>query len=265
MTIQNKKFIIKFHYFILFIASFLFFVGGPAYDVVRSLKALWNLGHVLFFFLFVLTIVKSNVRLQNLSSWKLLGLLLGITIFISVCTEGIQSVIKREMDFGDIRKNILGCMIGFVFVRRKVFFISKHIAMIITVLIIFLSYESIPLYKGVYDDIVSYHSFPILSDFESRYEIDRFEGDSATIMIDNVHSKNGNRALKILLGTAQYSGVSCDYFPRDWTNFNTFCFSVFNNGIDPIRLHFRVHDKQHVINDMPYSDRYNTVLKINPG
>ncbi len=77
-------------------------------------------------------------------------------------------------------------------------------------------------------------NFPILADFESAGELGRWSG-SARFFRSNQQAIRGSYALRVDMGTEQYSGVSLNYFEGDWRGFNTLSIDVFNaESIGPV-------------------------------
>lgn len=97
----------------LFGASILLFYGGPDAYVPRSVKELWNLGHVFYFAL--LTILVSKVLIYFIFSvrwvWTLsllLALLWGLAI------EIIQQGGDRNAEIMDVFRDLTGALLALV-------------------------------------------------------------------------------------------------------------------------------------------------------
>ena len=106
--------------------------------------------------------------------------------------------------------------------------------------------------------------FPVLADFESRFEIDRWTGD-ADFSIDHETYYHGKASLKVDLNTSLNSGVGLKHFPRDWFNYRELQFSIFNPDSEPIKLTCRIHDRQHTKGLQLYADRFNRNFSMSSG
>jgi hypothetical protein len=121
-----------------------------------------------------------------------------------------------------------------------------------------------PLAKVSIDEYLSMKKFPVLSDFETPFEIERWSGKTK-LKINNDIVRNGKSSLRVPLITTKYSGVSLKHFPNDWRNFSTLQFSVFNASSDPLEIHCKVHDKLHIANGYTYDDRFNGEFMLTHG
>ena len=113
-----------------------------------------------------------------------------------------------------------------------------------------------PIVIDLTDEHHARRDFPILSDFQTPYQINRWTGDAA-ITIENIGSQ-GNRAMRADLTTQVYSGVALKYFPADWQQYQRFQFRIYNPSADAIKITCRIHDKKHTQDVQRYQDRYNT-------
>ena len=249
--------------FLLLIGAPFFFIGGNNLEL-RSFEALWNLGHVLFF---------------SLASW--LGcrafqyyrpetpiLTSRIYIFLSVfilgaSIEGLQSNImgRHALDIADIFRNQLGCLIMFVLVSSRMRQRKKstvYLYQLFAVLLI--SVALYPLTKAAIDELTALNQFPLLSDFETPFELDRWKGNS----LFNIHkgiSRHGQHSLQVRLLTDIYSGASLVSFPGNWQGFDALFFSIYSCD-DNLKLTCRIHDAEH---NHQYTDRFNKRFILKAG
>lgn len=70
----------------------------------------------------------------------------------------------------------------------------------------------------------------------------------------------GPNALKIISGTSQYSGVTIEP-PKNWSNYNTFTFTINTTNQTINRWWIRINDSSH---NGEYDDRFNSVLVVGP-
>ena len=121
-----------------------------------------------------------------------------------------------------------------------------------------------PLITAILDEITALTQFPVLADFETRFEIDRWTGD-ADFSIDHETYYHGKASLKVELNTSLYSGVALTYFPENWQHYNELQLSIFNPDSELIKLTCRIHDRQHTRGLQLYEDRFNRKFSVSSG
>lgn len=261
-TIRNN--ILWFYLIFLLIGSILFFVGGPDYYSSRSLINLWNTGHILYFFLFAKVLLQWRLiaRLNVISRWLInfsIAFLTGVTV------ELLQYGTDRTPDTGDIFRDLSGTILALVFApsektsstRNR----QKYLQVLAIILLLFLLW---PLIRSLIDEAVARHQFPLLSNFETTFEIDRWSGGSR-LSIVSVPSISTSRVLKIELTTARYSGASLKYLEGDWGTAKKLTLSFYNPNTSSLILTVRIHDAQHTDGYEEYTDRYNYNFQLLPG
>jgi hypothetical protein len=127
------------------------------------------------------------------------------------------------------------------------------------VLIVFL-----PLGIALVDEGIARAQFPLLSDFETPFEKNRWEGD-ALFLIDPSIAYHGKASLRMNMDISMYSGISLVYFPRNWKGFRFFRLEVFNPSPEGIQITCRIHDRRHEEGEQLFEDRFNKGFLIHPG
>ena len=248
---------------VMALMTILFFIGGPDYHSPRSLKSFWNLGHILYFAFLPLL-------LFSFSPWKRfkpalqLSVIFGTTLGLGALVEFFQYGFNRTPDMGDIFRNMIGACIAIVFllpIRNSVPKTPMLIFKTITVILVLSQFY--PIVIDLTDEHHARRDFPILSDFQTPYQINRWTGDAA-ITIENIGSQ-GNRAMRADLTTQVYSGVALKYFPADWQQYQWFQFRIFNPSADAINITCRIHDKKHTQDVQRYQDRFNKSQFLSQG
>lgn len=265
---MNHKQISKKYRLCLIIAlalmSILFFIGGPKYQSPRSFNAAWNLGHILFFTLLPILIF-SYPKTRDLKPAIQVFIIIGVTMTLGVIIELFQYGFHRTPDMGDLSRNMIGAMIAVLFLLPSKSALSKPVLISmqsITMIIAIATFY--PVITALVDEHRARRSFPILSDFQSPLQIDRWsEGDN--ISIAEAPPPAGNRALKIDLTTRRYSGTSLKYFSGNWRGYDFFQVRVFNPSPQKITLTCRIHDKKHTKGEQAYNDRYNKTYTMIQG
>lgn len=243
----------------------LLFVGGPNDYSSRSHKHAWNLGHIFAFSLWSYVILNLWTRVIQASFLKQCLWVLFIALFLGTLIELFQGNIGRTTSIGDVLKDLSGSLVTIAFLvpsRKKISAMNLRILQCGVLFLIL--WALFPLVRALIDESIARKQFPVLSNFETPFEIERWSGNpEPTLALDIV--KRGKSSLKIPLSTAQYSGVFLTYFPGDWRNFGFLQLEIFNPSSEHLTLYFRVHDMLHVANGQPYDDRFNSQFILTHG
>lgn len=242
----------------------LMFVGEGQYSW-RTVDELWNAGHIAVFALWCHLsanhwrwLAQRSYRSQLI--WSLI-----LSAVFSIVIETIQSHIGRTFDVIDIAKNLIGCLSAYVFfisARRSISRSRLRAMQAGTILLIVVS--TVPLVRSAADDWAILTQFPTLSDMENPFEINRWSG-SADLSVNRSIKRRGDASLKIAMDTRQYSGAALEYFMRDWREFTSLEFDLYNPDEQPLYLTCRIHDADHAQSGMRFDDRFNRKLRIDCG
>ena len=241
-----------------------FFWGGPGYHAARSFKALWDLGHILFFALATFLVLHLARQRGLDTKWRfvlaliILGTVGGILIELLQLGAG-----NRSVDPWDVYRDFLGILTGLIFCQTLPAVGRLRWCFFIVYAILF-SIALRPLAVALVDECLAERQFPILADFETFFEQDRFQPNNRLKRTDN-HARSGGHSLRVQLTTDTYSGVSLFYFPHTWEGYDQLHFSVYNPGREELQLHCRVHDRWHKEHGQRYEDRFNQSLRLYPG
>lgn len=121
-----------------------------------------------------------------------------------------------------------------------------------------------PLTRSLIDEAISRHQFPLLSGFETPFEIERWEGGDR-LSVEPVSPISTDRLLKLTLTTDEYSGTELKYFDGNWANARQLKVNFYNPGTTPLPITCRIHDLQHSDGNEEYEDRFNRGLFLTPG
>jgi len=248
--------------FIVLCIPLLFFGSQPLIQF-RLLPYLWDYGHIaLFAAIFWLLFSHWNLFAEKSIYWTLLTTILPI-IIVSVPIELIQNINGKGFSFLDIIRNCLGATIAIAFhpnsfSDNRTFSRSKLKYSVVGVLIIF----SYPLLINTADTINAYRSFPVLSDFESTFELTRWSGNQ--LIVEELGANN-NHVMGNTFTTDEYSTLRFKSFPDDWTGFSSISFRIFNDGTNIRKLNLRIHDQDHRVSNWDYNDRFNQVIGLTSG
>ncbi|MGB5984428.1 MAG: hypothetical protein WBG37_03920 [Desulfobacterales bacterium] len=221
------------------------------------------MGHILFFALLTYQL-QAIPRFRNFSYLRQGVLALATALILGLGIELIQSGIQRTLDGEDLLKNGLGALVGAAFLlsaRRRI--TGKTLAGFQILVGILTALGIYPLLTAGVDEYRAWRQFPILADFETCWELERWTGGAQFDISDEV-SFQGQRALRVDLNTETYSGVALSYFPQNWSGYSRLRMEVYNPAEDPLVLTCRIHDARHTRGPQDYHDRFNrrfTILK----
>lgn len=250
---------------ILLLVSPFFFIGGADYYDPRSVKEIWNLGHLVFFAMLVLVLDDYWCSLHRSIVFRIFATLL-ILLFVGVGIELIQrNIATRSCSLIDVARDLSGgAIVLFWRASRRLRRLQAMLCGFLLFLVV--TYNIIPLLIDITDEYRSYRDFPLLAGFESDAEFDRWAGGRrAGFQRVSTPRLQGEYSAKIILTTDTYSGVSLDHFPGDWSGRGGLAFNVFNPD-RPLVLHYRVHDDRHHRGTKElYTDRFNGRTVVEHG
>ncbi|MCI5210947.1 MAG: hypothetical protein D3910_19665 [Candidatus Electrothrix sp. ATG2] len=237
--------------------------GGGGFEL-RSFEALWNLGHVLFFALASWLGCRAFQYYRPETSTLTSRIYIFLLIFIvGISIEGLQRNIdgRHALDLVDIFRNQLGCLIMFALIASKMRQRKRSTASLYHIIAFSLiSVALYPLTKTAIDELTASHQFPLLSDFETPFEIDRWTGN-ALFSIHKGISRHGQHSLKVRLLTDEYSQATLASFPENWQGADSLFFSIFSCD-DNLELTCRIHDAEH---NNQYTDRFSRRFILKKG
>lgn len=250
--------------FLLVVVFVLFFAGGPDYQSARHYIAIWNLGHILFFALLSYQLFSCRNWLSRRFSVQCL-LTLGISLTLGVFVEFFQYGFHRTPDAGDVVRDVIGGLVGVFFLlgsrktlRTKVLVVFQMITICLVGLQIY------PVFAALTDECLAREQFPVLSSFETPWEIARWRG-SAAFSIDGSIHVDGNSSLRVQLRTGRHSGVRLKYFPGNWEGAKGFRFSVYNPSAQALSIICWIQDQHYEKGRTQYTDRFNRLYELPPG
>jgi VanZ family protein len=262
MTSDNFRLWI--HVFLLAGGSVLLFLGGPEYYSSRSFKHSWDIGHIVYFALLAGLLIRQRF-VSQMSVARQWTAILVITLVAGVSIEFLQYGTARTPDPGDVLRDLTGSLLALVFgagkpeikpvIRRR----SLQFAVLVLLLV-----QLVPLARSLIDEAIAIRQFPLLSDFDTPFEIDRWGGSAGLSMV-SMPAISDSKLLRLSLTTARYSGATLDYFDGNWTSGRTLQIRLYNPDTNPLQITCRIHDLQHTDGTQEYQDRYNRTFLLAPG
>lgn len=246
------------------VVSFLLFFDFGRSDS-RILDEILSFGHLLLFgavglvTLWILNKGDWPCRQDNLyiRAWA-------ITSILGALTECIQALIPyRHFRVIDILTDALGAA---VFLTLTYSFQKganhKGVALLRNGLLVLMIVRAYPIFAATIDTRNMEKDFPVLSSFESPFEISRWICKEGSMKRTSLHATDGAYSLQVKLPPGIYPGITLDYMMNDWRGYNRLSFDVFIDGSAPLDLSMRINDRKH--ND-EFIDRYNKRFLLRPG
>ncbi|BCS97097.1 hypothetical protein DSLASN_27290 [Desulfoluna limicola] len=240
------------------------FVGGPDSTSPRSFQRLWDSGHIVLFFLWASLLTLTIKQRPGVKRHRLVVSLVLFSICLGAGIELIQVMIGRTFSWGDVMRDVIGTLLAVaVFLRKTGEGRDVPLVMAWILIGVCLMVEFTAFARVASDEVLASLQFPVLSNFETPFEADRWGKNSLGRSRDV--SKNGDHSLKVRLLTTPYSGVGLTYFPEDWRGFKWLTMGLYKQSPGELELHVRVHDAIHTRTGNRFRDRYNETFTVHQG
>jgi VanZ family protein len=255
----------KWLYLVLIVLTLLLFIGGPGYYSDPVTKELWDTGHALLFAAAVFVLMRQP-RFKRKSLWVSVCLSTLFCMVIGLATEILQIPAGRDFEIKDLGNDLLGGYVGWAIAvatdksNRK----SIRISLLPAVLLI-LFFVFAPVYRAGFNALMIQRQFPVLSDFETPCELDRWNAKPASMALDTGRVRHGEKALRIDLQPGIWPGFSLETFRRDWRGYTVLHFSLYNTTAHTLAINLKIYDRKHVEGGYEYRDRFNRGLTLMPG
>ena len=228
----------------------------------RSSQEFSITGHMLVFFLAAYLFYAFKPEFAERPFRTQVLFVLAAALLAGCMIEGIQYFIPgRFASLKDIADNMAGAMVFLSFknlrpLRKHLFF---HVSIAaVTLLLLW------PLARAYLDEQTAERQFPLLAGFETPFEHTRFVEAGGQFDVSDEYAFEGERSLKLKLGTNTFSGLSLDYMPGNWEGYAYLHVAVYNPQLEPVEFNIRVHDIHHPEHRRAYLDRYNQKFALPP-
>ncbi|SFM37033.1 succinyl-CoA synthetase subunit beta [Marinobacter zhejiangensis] len=246
----------------------LFFVGGPDWASSALHKSVWNLGHPLFFGLLTHWL-SPRLPLRERTRW------LAVTVAVLVAgglVELAQEGLQRQRDWHDMLRNLIGAWLVLAWqtppqpalhpITPTLRWLARGLTLILLIVELSLVAQAALQHYRIQQHL------PGLYDFSANDPHAYWSG--AISRVDHLQQgpatdADSAPALKIALGTEQYSGVSLHNLPSDWRDYHALMLAFFNPSDSPLELVIRINDARHDRGDNAFRDRFNQRLSLQPG
>ena len=247
----------------LTVLSLLLVFGGDEILPGRAFRAFWNLGHIAYFALIAWLLLQWDA-LRRQSRWRQWLWVLLASLLIGGVIELLQIGTRRSADLEDILRDLGGSLLvlafypGLLGTGRLLRWGLRGLVLLL------LLWELVPFGRALIDTGFALRHFPVLADFSTPFEIDRWSGGAK---LEIVEPEDGRPALQMTLLPGDYSGASLKDFPGDWRGYDALVIELDLPSEEPLRLTLRVHDRRHESGPRAYAfgDRFNRSFLLKPG
>lgn len=256
----------KWHYAFLIILSVLLFVGGPESNSHRVYQQAWDTGHMALFAGLIWVLLSLPV-LRSRRWFELFLLVTGFCLLIGFAIEILQLLVGRNFEYKDLVNDLLGGYLGLLIysVRQTHRHIGIRVAMYPLMLLIIV-WVLLPVAYAIIDEYIMREEFPILADFETPYELSRWDNNLASLAMTNEYFRYGSKSMRVDFEPGEYPDITLKDFPGDWHRFVSIKFSVFNTSNENLLMELKIYDWQHdLVGGYEFSDRFNRELILRPG
>lgn len=240
----------------------LFFTGGPDWASSPLEKAVWNLGHIAFFWLLI-TWLSPHLPHR---AWQAWGLVTVAVLITGALVEMAQDGLQREGDWHDMLRNLAGAWFALAWQsraaphsfghRRGLTWLTRGMTLALVV------FELALVARVATQHMLIRQQLPALYDFSCRQPRDYWSGHVSRA---SHPARPGNHILRIDLGTEPYSGASLDNLAADWRGYERLELSLLNPSTTPLTMTLRINDRRHDRGDNAFDDRFNQRLHLEPG
>ena len=237
----------------------LFFIGGPDWANGLFYEAVWNLGHILFFFLITLLLQPQ----RKLGGWRLVAVTTVVVLVSGGLIELIQSRIGRQIDWHDMLRNLVGAWLALTCLswpQKK----SPAVWLARIGVVTLLLWELWFVVAIGHQQGQITRQMPQLYNFAATNAQLFWNGNvqRSTRFADSV----GNQfSLEVNITTEKYSGASLNNLASDWSNYQNLALTLSNPEQTPLAMVLRINDRTHKRSGNAYEDRFNTRLVVAPG
>jgi VanZ family protein len=260
----------KSYHFIILIILLFFSLTGTKFinnfnpNPSRTFDNLWDLGHLILFLYLNYFLISLFPGLKNKSLLTKILLLFGVTTIIGLGIEIFQQLFMNgKVDIKDMANDYIGALLAYLFFwkQQHEIIVKRIIIILIAVLLIF---ELHPVAISALDELQSHRNFPILADFESETELERFKITGMPLQVSSNYSSHGLQSMKIEFIPRLYSTLSIEYFLEDWTGYSYLKFDIYNPS-DSLIIICRINDSGHRDHNNAFDDRFNKKIILTTG
>ena len=251
----------RFLVFLLLITGIMLFFLGIEHRPGNGVRQLYGFAH-LALFAFMAWILSTLPVIARRRFLFQCFLIMSLVFLVGAIIEVIQPYFDRSGSWRDLGIDLLGGLFGLMFfapARRALSrkgLVFAQITVIAIAMIVF--YAPVITLSDIWR---ASRQFPVLSDFETRFEARRWSSGE----IDRTIARHGRASLRVSMGTEKYAGTSLKRSFGDWQGYSTFAFSLYDPDPDPLRITVSIRDEEHFHRGGEYHDRFNRTFLMEQG
>ena len=251
---------------LVFIALFTLglFVGGPQYYDNSIVRESWESGHFLLF-LFAAFYLFTYSKLNRIEAMKRSVIILGVLLLAGFLTEALQLLVGRNFEMKDVLNDMLGAFAGLLIPWLRAKNNTGRFILLVTVFVCLVVFSQRSLLHEVVRVLRLQQDFPVLSDFESSYQLERWGSDLARLSLSESNVRNGKFSMRVDLSPGKYPGITLKRLRRNWEGYQFIGFSIYLDAEYPVDFVIKVYDRQHPDSGYDNQDRFNGRLQLHPG
>ncbi len=232
---------------------------------LRSLARLHEYAHVPLFALVTLglapalpgfTAPEAGRRGRALLRAVLLAILLGGLV------ELLQPRFGGTTEMGDLVRDALGAVAGGLFLLGRTTAVPTALGRALQgVAAGLILVPAWPAASAAWDELLARRQLPVLADFETRFQVERFI--SYRCRLERLPDPGGGgHVLGATFLPDLYPRLTLRDYPADWREFRALTFDALNPGDAPFPLIIRIDDVHH---DGRMADRFTLRVELAPG
>lgn len=232
---------------------FLFMEGPLSRDAALD-RALWDLGHIVYFALAIMAL-RSRLDMRTWPHWLAISLAVFI---ISIMLEYLRYDIGHQQDWSDIERNLVGAWLG-------IFWFNAGTPQVWTGRIIATGLFAHQLSLVILAALTIFRldaQLPRLGSFENDYELAWWDGP---VSLSDERAWQGRRSLAVALDAGEYQSVRMISPPRDWSAYNRLSLAIYNAKLTPLTLTVRIDDHRSLDSNVAFGQRFNESFIVEYG
>lgn len=260
LTLSNTNYFNAFKWLFITFLFLFFFIGGPSHYSSLGVILFWNNGHIIFYFITSLLLLKKAISKYSLQISIILVFI--YTLILGGVIEVIQNNIGRGLDYADMYRNLLGCSLAVAYWLIKIN--KKNLITIIASLfiLILVLYEQRLLFSFLSLKYQQYSNLPILADFSSPKERMLW---SKGVIVNNDKGMQ-DHSLKVTLQKGKkYAGFTFKEVYQNWRGYNEIEFRISSSSHQFEKLCLKITDLAHDNGNQAYNNRFNYCPKLSYG
>ncbi|MDB2448845.1 hypothetical protein N9W78_00945 [bacterium] len=232
----------------------LLFMEGPLSRDNALDRALWDLGHMLYFALAIVAL-RDRLDMRTWPHWLAISLAVFV---ISIMLEYLRYDIGQTQDWTDIERNLVGAWLS-------IFWLNPSGPQIWTGRVLATGLFAQQVSQVVLAALTLYRlgaQLPDLSNFETDYQASWWQGP---VSISDTRAWEGERSLAIDLTPEEYEGARLINLPSDWSRYQRLTMAIYNPKLTPLALTLRIDDRDSLNNNVTFGQRFSESFIVEFG